>query len=382
MGKIWIFSLFAFISLLLTWCMSLERAQHLLWEDDSPRTWIELAKPFDEYMSYVSWAWDLGVFEYSGHFYSLEITWDALPIGFSLVTNDPTRKIGLIKIKDYSEGETKNYECFYFDCDKNQKMWDSGFTGLYNIWYSFNEKRVALEEFSDYHPIWMVWGRFVSKLIGYTSWYLVAPPYKLPVDAWSFRSIQEQGSQNCRDQIFVSEDIGAEDWCRRIFQSSGLQYLNYIGDDKDRVYFREEVDSLPRYTARYVISRVPKGSDFKLLSEEEFDWIILRNNTSGLEKYPKKIPNGKHVFPGGEEKYDRYSDLWTLHHNYLYFSYKGKNRRFPVDGASLKIEKFSYHSSGELWGLYVFSDKEFRYILKASLYLSYPEYYEFRKEKR
>gem|GEM_PF-6411168 len=32
------------------------------------------------------------------------------------------RKIGLIKIKDYSEGDTKNYECFYFDCDKNQKV--------------------------------------------------------------------------------------------------------------------------------------------------------------------------------------------------------------------------------------------------------------------
>ena len=162
MGKIWIFSLFAFISLLLTWCMLLEREQHLLWEDDYPRTWIELAKPFDEYMSYVSWVWDLDDFEYSGHFYSLEVTWDALPIGFSLATNDPTRKIELIKIKDYSESDTKNYECFYFNCDKNQKVWDSGFTGLYNIWYSFNEKRVVLEEFSDYHPIWMVWGRFVS----------------------------------------------------------------------------------------------------------------------------------------------------------------------------------------------------------------------------
>ena len=78
-------------------------------------------------------------------------------------------------------------------------------------------------------------------------------PFKFPVDDASFSYAVDPDFTD--DYV---DDRGGFRW--KNFINDGIQYSKYLGDDKDRIYFRD-VNNWD-LTSHYAINRVKKAKDF------------------------------------------------------------------------------------------------------------------------
>ena len=166
---------------------------------------------------------------------------------YPLYTNDKTWAIQLLPFGIMSES-TENFVPFN---SADLAYFDFGTTE--NYIYLYTRIPVIKRDIKDYFPFQFLWIQAVDVLVWYSSGYLVSFPFKFPVDDASFSySIDPDFTDDYID------DRGGFRW--KNFINGGIQYSKYLGDDKDRIYFRDV--NKWNLTSHYAINRVKKAKDF------------------------------------------------------------------------------------------------------------------------
>ena len=161
--------------------------------------------------------------------YTNDKTWAIQVLPFAWVSQAPKDLTPFLEISDIYWGATKKY------------------------WYLYSDIPVVKGELENYFPFQFLWIQAVDALVGYSSGYLVSFPFKFPVDDATFSySIDPDFTDDYVD------DRGGFRW--KNFINGGIQYSKYLGDDKDRIYFRDV--NQWNLTSHYAINRVKKAKDF------------------------------------------------------------------------------------------------------------------------
>ena len=161
--------------------------------------------------------------------YTNDKSWAIQVLPFAWVSQAPKDLTPFLEISDIYWGATKKY------------------------WYLYSDIPVVKGELENYFPFQFLWIQAVDALVGYSSGYLVSFPFKFPVDDATFSySIDPDFTDDYVD------DRGGFRW--KNFINGGIQYSKYLGDDKDRIYFRDV--NQWNLTSHYAINRVKKAKDF------------------------------------------------------------------------------------------------------------------------
>ena len=161
--------------------------------------------------------------------YTNDKSWAIQVLPFAWVSQAPKDLTPFLEISDIYWGATKKY------------------------WYLYSDIPVVKGELENYFPFQFLWIQAVDALVGYSSGYLVSFPFKFPVDDATFSySIDPDFTDDYID------DRGGFRW--KNFINGGIQYSKYLGDDKDRIYFRDV--NQWNLTSHYAINRVKKAKDF------------------------------------------------------------------------------------------------------------------------
>ena len=161
--------------------------------------------------------------------YTNDKSWAIQVLPFAWVSQAPKDLTPFLEISDIYWGATKKY------------------------WYLYSDIPVVKGELENYFPFQFLWIQAVDALVGYSSGYLVSFPFKFPVDdATCSYSIDPDFTDDYVD------DRGGFRW--KNFINGGIQYSKYLGDDKDRIYFRDV--NQWNLTSHYAINRVKKAKDF------------------------------------------------------------------------------------------------------------------------
>ena len=161
--------------------------------------------------------------------YTNDKSWAIQVLPFAWVSQAPKDLTPFLEISDIYWGATKKY------------------------WYLYSDIPVVKGELENYFPFQFLWIQAVDALVGYSSGYLVSFPFKFPVDDATFSySIDPDFTDDYID------DRGGFRW--KNFINGGIQYSKYLGDDKDRIYFRDV--NKWNLTSHYAINRVKKAKDF------------------------------------------------------------------------------------------------------------------------
>lgn len=164
--------------------------------------------------------------------------------GYSFYTNDKNWTAELLPLAFITESKSdfKSFRSGWYD--------DVGETK--NYWYLYTDIPVEKRGLQDFIPLQFLGVQAVDNFVGYSSWYLVWFPYKLPVDAETFTASY--------DSTFRPDLPNDRWWFRwKNFINNWIQYDKYLWDDKDRVYFWDKNESYIQY---YALNRVKKASDF------------------------------------------------------------------------------------------------------------------------
>lgn len=166
--------------------------------------------------------------------------------------------------------------------------------------------------------------------IGYSSWYLVVPPYKFEVDAKSFEFYPQKfwdyknEDEHARNEYLKTE---GQHYC----QNGKIQYVNCIWSDKNWIY---------RWTygedKNYHLVRIKRLSDFKILTSNELLGVITKDHKISLKFVGMKKPENKQtVIDSSESFIGIYQD-----ENFVYFEVPDYwVWSFPVDAQTLKYEE-------------------------------------------
>lgn len=166
--------------------------------------------------------------------------------------------------------------------------------------------------------------------IGYSSWYLVVPPYKFEVDAKSFEFYPQKfwdyknEDEHARNEYLKTE---GQHYC----QNGKIQYVNCIWSDKNWIY---------RWTygedKNYHLVRTKRLSDFKILTSNELLGVITKDHKISLKFVGMKKPENKQtVIDSSESFIGIYQD-----ENFVYFEIPNYwVWSFPVDAQTLKYEE-------------------------------------------
>ena len=161
--------------------------------------------------------------------YTNDKSWAIQVLPFAWVSQAPKDLTPFLEISDIYWGATKKY------------------------WYLYSDIPVVKGELENYFPFQFLWIQAVDALVGYSSGYLISFPFKFPVDDASFSYAVDPDFTD--DYV---DDRGGFRW--KNFINDGIQYSKYLGDDKDRIYFRD-VNNWD-LTSHYAINRVKKAKDF------------------------------------------------------------------------------------------------------------------------
>ena len=166
--------------------------------------------------------------------------------------------------------------------------------------------------------------------IGYSSWYLVVPPYKFEVDAKSFEFYPQKfwdyknEDEHARNEYLKTE---GQNYC----QNGKIQYVNCIWSDRNWIY---------RWTygedKNYHLVRTKRTLDFKILKSSELLGVITKDHKISLKFIGMKKPENKQIVIDNSESFiGIYQD-----ENFVYFEIPDYwEWSFPVDAQTLKYEE-------------------------------------------
>lgn len=208
--------------------------------------------------------------------------------------------------------------------------------------------------------------------IGYSSWYLVVPPYKFEVDAKSFEFYPQKfwdyknEDEHARNEYLKTE---GQNYC----QNGKIQYVNCIWSDRNWVY---------RWTygedKNYHLVRIKRALDFKILKNSELLGVITKDHKIFLKFVGMKKPENKQtVIDSSESFIGIYQD-----ENFVYFEVPNYwVWSFPVDVQSLKYEEKQIQLPDDEYptDYPLLHDKNYYYQL---VYHNDNGYYELRRIKK
>lgn len=208
--------------------------------------------------------------------------------------------------------------------------------------------------------------------IGYSSWYLVVPPYKFEVDAKSFEFYPQKfwdyknEDEHARNEYLKTE---GQNYC----QNGKIQYVNCIWSDRNWIY---------RWTygedKNYHLVRTKRASDFKILKSSELLGVITKDHKISLKFVGMKKPENKRtVIDSSESFIGIYQD-----ENFVYFEIPDYwVWSFPVDAQTLKYEEKEIQLPGDEYptDYSLLHDKNYYYQL---VYYNDNGYYELKRIKK
>lgn len=199
-------------------------------------------------------------------------------------TNDPTRKIETIPVFQENTRDFKSYLPFTANTKEliEEHIQSKNFTPAEkekyrreervkgwgqdknNIFLSRPPLAISKTELPDFIPLQDVGVQAFDDIIGYSSGYLIAFPFKFPVDAKTFKGYQRNWLQPSNSKIPLLDTILIKDARRAEFLNGNEVYDKYLGEDKDRVYTWDS-----RIHENPLISRYPKAENYRLLLKDE-----------------------------------------------------------------------------------------------------------------
>ena len=208
--------------------------------------------------------------------------------------------------------------------------------------------------------------------IGYSSWYLVVPPYKFEVDAKSFEFYPQKfwdyknEDEHARNEYLKTE---GQHYC----QNGKIQYVNCIWSDRNWIY---------RWTygedKNYHLVRTKRALDFKILKSSELLGVITKDHKISLKFVGMKKPENKQVVIHSSESFiGIYQD-----ENFVYFEVPDYwVWSFPVDAQSLKYEEKQIQLPDDAYptDYSLLHDKNYYYQL---VYYNDNGYYELKRIKK
>ena len=208
--------------------------------------------------------------------------------------------------------------------------------------------------------------------IGYSSWYLVVPPYKFEVDAKSFEFYPQKfwdyknEDEHARNEYLKTE---GQNYC----QNGKIQYVNCIWSDRNCIY---------RWTygedKNYHLVRTKRLSDFKILTSNELLGVITKDHKISLKFVGMKKPENKQIVIDSSESFiGIYQD-----ENFVYFEVPDYwVWAFPVDAQTLKYEEKQIQLPGDEYptDYSLLYDKNYYYQL---VYHNDNGYYELKRIKK
>ncbi|MCK9467281.1 MAG: hypothetical protein M0P94_03040 [Candidatus Absconditabacterales bacterium] len=265
-------------------------------------------------------------------------------------TNDESWNIESLNIFERERDKNSYKRWFYdpsFDVDGTAKYMNPG-EDKDNLYLSLDfleNYAVSKQELPSSVQFGTIGIQAVDGYLGYGNGYIILFPYKFPVDKGTFTLAK----QDRRYKVL----------------NGGTQYHHYIGSDKDYIYLWDD----DKYV---IIKRIPKKSDFKVLTEKEEVKYIYDKNTGFEEVTSNYI--GSELFVVEDSLVD-YPPLYK-DGNYLLVTsgigdeYNYGIWRFPVDMDTLKVEKFTkpdptYKDLKYVY--YVVSDKDYYYQIIYSV---------------
>lgn len=267
-------------------------------------------------------------------------------------TNDESWNIELLNIFERERDKNSYKRWFYdpsFDVDwtaKYMNPWEDK-DNLYLSLDSLENYAVSKQELPSSVQFGTIWTQAVDWYLGYGDWYIILFPYKFPVDKWTFTLAK----QDRRYKVL--------NWW--------AQYHHYIGSDKDYIYLWND--------DKYVtIRRIPKKSDFKVLTEkEEVKYIYIYDKNTWFEEVTSNyIWSELFEVEGSLVDYPPLYKDWNylLVTSWIWDEYNYWIWRFPVDMDTLKVEKFTkpdptYKDLEYVY--YVVSDKDYYYQITYSV---------------
>ena len=208
--------------------------------------------------------------------------------------------------------------------------------------------------------------------IGYSSWYLVVPPYKFEVDAKSFELYPQKfwdyknEDEHARNEYLKTE---GQHYC----QNGKIQYVNCIWSDRNWIY---------RWTygedKNYHLVRTKRALDFKILKSSELLGVITKDHKISLKFVGMKKPENKQtVIDSSESFIGIYQD-----ENFVYFEVPDYwVWLFPVDAQTLKYEEKQIQLPDDAYptDYSLLHDKNYYYQL---VYYNDNGYYELKRIKK
>ena len=194
---------------------------------------------------------------------------------------------------------------------------------------------IKKSDFSDLKIVWLFTIHSIDWVIWYDNGFLIIPPYKFPVDKDSFSFITTEKLEN---------------WS--FFTNWWKQYSNYLWSDNQRIYYRTTNPDL------YVLARIEKKSDFKILNIEEIKPVYLNDNfwieilSKQTEKHWKLLLEWVWEYP------EIYCDNWHIYAFWLHWNWS-----FPIDESTVSREEKEMFDEDGLSTYYTLSDKNYYYQL-------------------
>lgn len=219
-------------------------------------------------------------------------------------------------------------------------LWDDFLVDDHNyffFWFSWwNLKNrgvwISKDQIPDFQFIGVLGEQYIAGEVGYSSWYLVVPPYKFEVDKGSFTPYFQSFWDNSLIQTWVLPNNYIKTDGKQYCQNGGIQYQNCIWSDKSWMYRWEF-----RNDRTYYLLRERKQSDFKLLSIEDLKWLVTQDSWLDIVFVSKND-----YFNSGEQLGDFpmiKNNIWYKN-NFIYLSLPGYGTwAFSVDAQTLKYEE-------------------------------------------
>lgn len=181
--------------------------------------------------------------------------------GQDIYTNDPSWEVAMLQVSITWKDE-KSYKVYFLPehhpavIPADPLDWH-GEDKEY-LFLDFGLVATKKSELPNYIPLQFMGTQAVMGLVGHSDGYLVISPFKFPVDEDSFTAIQDKEQFHDRkDNRYSSVSygpLGERPW----FHNGGVDYRNYLWEDKDWVYFWDDQN-----VQGLSINRVKKKSDFK-----------------------------------------------------------------------------------------------------------------------
>lgn len=171
------------------------------------------------------------------------------------LTNDYTRAIEELPLHSHKRDEA-TFRCFDQGENCDSQFLLGGEDEQWHYPYGWETYAIEKSQLPNYLPLQKMGVHSYLGELGYSSGYLVIPPFKFPVDAQSIRFAQQASFQGFPNP-YAHQTFTLDDQHRPLrFVNGAEQYTRYLADDDERVYFAPD---------HFSLARIRKHPDFQLL---------------------------------------------------------------------------------------------------------------------